>query len=145
MGFVLRKYEIDNQACTFSIETRRSGLLALLLTYLKLSPVTSLEMKNSVLEFRTTNWLGYKAVRVPAQKVTGVICGLRRNWIWLLIPVIGIWPFLKLKEFFIGFENGGDGAWIIAFDTKNILQNREISQESLEEISEMIKKEMLKD
>ncbi|MGN0860587.1 MAG: hypothetical protein ACI4P3_01655 [Candidatus Spyradosoma sp.] len=153
MSNVVKQYEVNKQEGSFLIETRKAGLIQLLLTYLKLSPSTTLSMKNSLLEFRSTNWLGYEAVRVPAEKVTGVICGLRRNWIYLVLAlalcwtivglVVGIWCFFKLKEFFIGFENGGDHAWVISFGTKNLLEGKEISTESLEGVSEMIKDAMI--
>lgn len=150
MSNVVKRFEIDPQNSSFVVETRKTGVLMFLLSLLKLSPLTSLEMHNGNLEFRESNWLGYSSVRVPAQKVTGVLCGIRRNWLYLLLCLtiigipVGLWLFLKNKDFFVGFENGGDRSWMITFETKNILQGREIKQESLEEIVEMIKQEMLK-
>ncbi len=165
---VLTEFKLDPQNPTFlRISCRPSGLVAWILSLLKLVSTTKMVASRQCLDYRSSSLQGFTSLSVPLNKVTGVQCGIHKpigllitagvlfiysiymmfdsaamGAIILLVSIIfAIWYFLN-KNFFIGFMNGGDKIYTIQFHA-SVIENIPVDQKKVEEAAALIRSAVL--
>ncbi len=165
---VLTEFKIDPQNPTFlRISCRPSGVVAWILSLLRLVSITTMIASRQCLDYRSSSLKGFTSLTVPLNKVTGVQCGIYKpirllitagvfflssfymmfdspavGFILVLASIVLVVMYFLNKTFFIGFMNGGDTVYAIQFHP-SVIENIPVDQKKVEEAASLIRSAVL--
>ncbi len=165
---VLTEFKIDPHNPTFlKISCRPAGVLAWILSLLKLVATTTMIASRQCLDYRSASLKGFTSLSVPLNKVTGVQFGIYKpiklliaagvlflsslymmfdsavvGVIMLLVAIGLVVKYFLNKTFFIGFMNGGDTLYSIQFYS-SVIENIAVDQKKVEEAASLIRSAIL--
>ncbi len=83
--YVVKKWDVNPDQGTVNISGRASGLIAWVLSLLRINPIVSIHIDQDVFEFEEASFTGITRRTIPINKISSVFYGYTRPWIKAIV------------------------------------------------------------
>lgn len=83
--YVVKKWDVNPDQGTVNISGRASGLIAWVLSLLRINPIVSIHIDQDIFEFEEASFTGITRRTIPINKISSVFYGYTRPWIKAIV------------------------------------------------------------